>query len=774
MTIRPELQLSRRERQIVDIIYAGGCKASDYAQHLLEIVRSLHSVHCPSLAAVARARKGQFEGRLLAILDPRRNRRTLTRLGVVLAAAILAAVAVPLAALRATGPETKPAAKPAQPTSRPASASRGEQATLLAKLKSEEFAAFKARAMDTSLNVDQRLYAVMRAAAVENKEAAEFMAFLWDNPLPIKGVEKGLGIDKHRIAEMCAYNPYAEVLLIKALRDPSCDVRRAAMRALPTIIGQQAVGPLKERAETDEDPVTRTVATELLRELSDTARRDAQAAIAAAAIAWARSDASGKYIKGDVVYFVRHDTLRGLEGDSLRLYSEWELKAIDKHWAAYRLSSIIIRGQRATATLSLYMQPPDDPVGYPHCGWRIDLAKVGGQWLAVHAVHDYPWRKPGDDWTRPGYEKEYPCGAELARVARVAQEHSKKIAPILPNGWSCSTRDNNLLVNRITSVSWYSTISLPAYMNKADLVSKGFVQSGGYGIYVSFRSPMTPAEARLLSEKNERANREYYRDHPAPPTSQTIGPPPELTERLHPVPDMLGPDYSVFISTSIQGPGQAFYDDTARAECAAVKEQVLEILSPPRRPAPNGAATQPVLLTTAGIRLDPNSLEVRQYPADNAKPGLCAIGPYPRRRFLPFNSLYASAASGKIPAGSFELVGRLSGDSTPIKVMDFVRDGHGIKILVALSPKKPAGASYIWGGLPANLPPGRYHVELTAAEYEEKDGQLVPAPKTAIRAFYQLECHFTVGGTPPGEAASLPTTQPAEIAGLAATLPGRP
>jgi hypothetical protein len=56
----------------------------------------------------------------LPILDGRRNRRVLTRLGLtrlglLVAAAILAAVAVPLAALKAAGPETTPAAPATQP-----------------------------------------------------------------------------------------------------------------------------------------------------------------------------------------------------------------------------------------------------------------------------------------------------------------------------------------------------------------------------------------------------------------------------------------------------------------------------------------------------------------------------------------------------------------------------------------------------------------------------------------------------------------------------------
>ena len=93
-----------RERACDDLVLSSGQKAPDYAAHLLEIVRSLHSVRCPGLAAVAMARKSQFEGRLLAILDPRRNRRGLTRLGIVVATALVAAVAIPLACLKAPPP----------------------------------------------------------------------------------------------------------------------------------------------------------------------------------------------------------------------------------------------------------------------------------------------------------------------------------------------------------------------------------------------------------------------------------------------------------------------------------------------------------------------------------------------------------------------------------------------------------------------------------------------------------------------------------------------
>ncbi|NLF32761.1 MAG: M56 family metallopeptidase, partial [Planctomycetes bacterium] len=81
-----------REQACDDLVLTGGLKASDYAQHLLDIVRSLHAARFPSPAAVAMARPGRLEGRLRAILDPRRSRRALTGWGVLAAVVLVAAV----------------------------------------------------------------------------------------------------------------------------------------------------------------------------------------------------------------------------------------------------------------------------------------------------------------------------------------------------------------------------------------------------------------------------------------------------------------------------------------------------------------------------------------------------------------------------------------------------------------------------------------------------------------------------------------------------------
>ena len=93
MPPRPEAHLSRRERQIMDVIYTRG------------------------QASVAMARRRQFEGRMLAILDGRRNRHALTRLGLV-AVILVSGVVVGLSVTKAAAAEKPPPSATQPATSR--------------------------------------------------------------------------------------------------------------------------------------------------------------------------------------------------------------------------------------------------------------------------------------------------------------------------------------------------------------------------------------------------------------------------------------------------------------------------------------------------------------------------------------------------------------------------------------------------------------------------------------------------------------------------------
>jgi beta-lactamase regulating signal transducer with metallopeptidase domain len=60
---------SESERACDDLALACGARATDYAEHLLDIVTSVRRDATPSVA-LAMARRNEFEGRMLAILDP--------------------------------------------------------------------------------------------------------------------------------------------------------------------------------------------------------------------------------------------------------------------------------------------------------------------------------------------------------------------------------------------------------------------------------------------------------------------------------------------------------------------------------------------------------------------------------------------------------------------------------------------------------------------------------------------------------------------------------
>lgn len=69
---------SESERACDDLALACGTVASDYAEHLLDIVTSARRERTPAVA-LAMARRKEFEGRMLAILDPEVARASLSR-----------------------------------------------------------------------------------------------------------------------------------------------------------------------------------------------------------------------------------------------------------------------------------------------------------------------------------------------------------------------------------------------------------------------------------------------------------------------------------------------------------------------------------------------------------------------------------------------------------------------------------------------------------------------------------------------------------------------
>src|SRR5204863_8846820 len=95
-------RIARREceRACDDVVLAAGTCATEYADHLLTIARSLPATDPLSAVTVAISRPSELEGRLLAILQRRAGRGAISRTAFALIACGMALIALPLAALR--------------------------------------------------------------------------------------------------------------------------------------------------------------------------------------------------------------------------------------------------------------------------------------------------------------------------------------------------------------------------------------------------------------------------------------------------------------------------------------------------------------------------------------------------------------------------------------------------------------------------------------------------------------------------------------------------
>jgi beta-lactamase regulating signal transducer with metallopeptidase domain len=100
-----------REHACDDAVLQAGATPSDYAGQLLDVVRSLRPASMVAVGATAMARSSQLGGRLLAVLDERRNRAGVTRAR---AWATAACFAVVVPAIAAAAPQQP--APPPQPT----------------------------------------------------------------------------------------------------------------------------------------------------------------------------------------------------------------------------------------------------------------------------------------------------------------------------------------------------------------------------------------------------------------------------------------------------------------------------------------------------------------------------------------------------------------------------------------------------------------------------------------------------------------------------------
>ncbi|MEZ4698955.1 MAG: M56 family metallopeptidase [Rhodothermales bacterium] len=94
-----------QEKACDDRVLSHGMKATDYATHLMDLARTVRSAFVSPAAAMSMARPSQLEGRVVSILDDRRDRQAPSwkRVAGTVAAAI--ALILPLAAMQVWQPE---------------------------------------------------------------------------------------------------------------------------------------------------------------------------------------------------------------------------------------------------------------------------------------------------------------------------------------------------------------------------------------------------------------------------------------------------------------------------------------------------------------------------------------------------------------------------------------------------------------------------------------------------------------------------------------------
>jgi len=302
-----------REEACDDRVLAAGARASDYAGHLVEVARTFR-IPRPAAPAMAMARGGQLQARVLAVLDAGRDRRAVPHgAGMAVSAAVLAAL-LPLAVV---GPSERERA--------PASAFASAPA-LSGPVKHVELDGMHIEVRVSPAPAPKRAPApaTLAAATAPMSEPAAVAA----------------------ARQPAQRNAPARALaaLIRATTDPEADVRRTAIRALGKLQDDAVVTPLV-RSLRDRDSEVRTLAARMLGELAG--GRPAAAAEPVATLAEAPRRASRL---GDAAADRAAEALRVSLADEdprVRDTALWALGAIG---GADQRGVVILGGQAGSTT----------------------------------------------------------------------------------------------------------------------------------------------------------------------------------------------------------------------------------------------------------------------------------------------------------------------------------------------------------------------------------------------------------------------------------------
>lgn len=250
---------SDAERACDDLVLSAGARPSDYAAHLLDIVRGSAPGRAPA-PVLPMAQRSEFEGRLLAILESTGPRRLPSLRAAAVAAGFLLTAVIPIAAIGAAPPppsveSVDEGGEPFRPPQVRAAAR--ESAVLLVEALSDSNAGVRGAAAEALGSLDDTL--AVRALIDVLKRDTD------------AGVRRNAAWALGEIED-----PRAVPALSDALRsDTDLEVRRNAAWALGSIEDRSATPALVEALRRERDASIRKAIIEALSSIEDPGSTDA-------------------------------------------------------------------------------------------------------------------------------------------------------------------------------------------------------------------------------------------------------------------------------------------------------------------------------------------------------------------------------------------------------------------------------------------------------------------------------------------------------------------
>jgi beta-lactamase regulating signal transducer with metallopeptidase domain len=235
------------ERACDDLVLGIGTRPSEYANHLLQIVCRTANARTPAVA-LPMAQRREFEGRMLAILEPAARRDQPGRRGATMVAAAALACIVPLAALGARPATAGDVVLPAITAVGPDrdAVPGGDSALGLRRSASTGDSALGTRRSAAVPRAEGRAPSTREAGTEEAAPAPQdttprvVLALIRALSDSVESVRKDAAYALGRREARAAVAPLGD----RAIRDPSADVREMAVWSLAQIGDRHAVTPI--------------------------------------------------------------------------------------------------------------------------------------------------------------------------------------------------------------------------------------------------------------------------------------------------------------------------------------------------------------------------------------------------------------------------------------------------------------------------------------------------------------------------------------------------